>query len=212
MSEVTPAGPGGLTPAGDTVVQLVAAWLLAAGSDHTRRAYRRDLEQWAGWLAGHETGLFEASRGHVDAYSEQLRRDGRVPATIARKIASVSSFYAYAVDEDAAGRNPAARARRPDIDPDHSVTESLDVGEARALIAAADADSARSSAIGRLGLEVGLRVAENAAQIENVGAERGHRTITGPARAAAGSGWRCRPAPPTRSTRRQQGVRSARSP
>jgi integrase/recombinase XerD len=172
-----PPAPAGADP--DALARLAAAWLLSVGSGHTRRAYQRDLAQWAAWLTGHHVGLFAATRGHADAYSEHLRRAGRAPATIARKLAAVSSFYGYAVGEGAADRNPAARARRPDIDRDHSPTQALDVAEARALIAAADADSPRSAVIVRLALEVGLRCAELAAAcIEDLGAERGHRTLT----------------------------------
>ncbi|HEY3958704.1 MAG TPA: tyrosine-type recombinase/integrase [Streptosporangiaceae bacterium] len=175
-----PGPPAFAGPAGGVLARLVAAWLLAAGSAHTRRAYQLDLSQWAGWLASCDVALFSAARGHVDAWSEQLQREGLAPATIARKIAAVSSFYAYAVDEGAAGRNPAARARRPAIDPDHSDTEALDLAEARTLISAAEADpNPRSAAIVRLALEAGLRESElAAARIEDLGAERGHRTIT----------------------------------
>jgi integrase/recombinase XerD len=174
-----PPGPPAPAAGPDALARLVAAWLLSAASAHTRRAYARDLAQWAAWLAEHDAGLFTATRGHADAYSEHLRREGRSPATIARKLAAISSFYAYALDEGACDRNPAARARRPDIDRDHSPTQALDVAEARALIAAADADSPRSAVIVRLALEVGLRAAElAAARIEDLGAERGHRTLT----------------------------------
>ncbi len=175
------ADPGALT-------RLVAGWLLAAGSPHTRRAYRRDLEQWAGWLGEHDVTLFAARRPHVDAWAETLRRQGRAPATIARKLATLSSFYGYAIAEGAAygievTADPAARARRPRIDRDHSETRGLDAGQARALIAAADAEGAagrpRAAAIVRLMTEVGLRVADVAgADVADFGAERGHYTLT----------------------------------
>jgi integrase/recombinase XerD len=180
VTSALPVPAAGLpAPGPDTLAHLVAAWLLAAGSTHTRRGYQRDLAQWMAWLASHDVGLFSATRGHADAWGEHLRRQGRAPATIARKLAAVSSFYTYATDEGLAERNPAARARRPAIDPDHSPTHGLDVAEARALIAVADADGPRSAAIVRQLLETGMRVSELAAvRIGDLGAERGHRYIT----------------------------------
>jgi site-specific recombinase XerD len=152
---------------------------MSVGSDHTRRAYRRDLAQFADWLAGHDMPLLAVTRGHVDAYSTALEALAAAPATIARKVAAISSFYAYAADENAIPANPAARARRPAIDPDYSPTHGLDIAEARALIAAADADSTRSSAIVRMLLETGMRVSELAAALtEELGIERGHRYAT----------------------------------
>lgn len=165
--------------ADDSVTRLIAAWLLSTGSEHTRRAYRADLAQWAAWLADHDVPLLAVARGHVDAFSAGLAALGAAPATIARKVAAISSFYGYAADENVLPANPAARARRPAIDPDYSPTHGLDVSEARALITAADADGPRSSAIVRVLLETGMRVSELAAAlIENLGAERGHRYIT----------------------------------
>jgi site-specific recombinase XerD len=165
--------------ADDRLTRLTAAWLLSAGSSHTRRAYRTDLAQWAAWLDDHDIPLMAPARGHVDAFSAELGALGAAPATIARKVAAVSSFYRYAADEDIIPANPAARARRPAIDPDYSPTHGLDIGEARALITAADTDSPRSSAIIRELLETGMRVSELAAQqIQDLGAERGHRYTT----------------------------------
>lgn len=166
-------------PGDDPVRRLIAAWLLSAGSAHTRRAYRADLAQWAAWLDSNGVPLLSAARGHVDAFSAQLQDLGAAPATTARKIAAISSFYTYCVDEGPLTANPAARARRPAVDPDYSPTDSLDIGEARALIAAADGGGPRSSAIVRELLETGMRVSELAAQqIEYLGAERGHRYTT----------------------------------
>jgi len=83
-------------PAGDPVRRLIAAWLLSTDSSHTRRAYRADLEQFADWLAGHDVPLLAVTRGHVDAFSAALEALAAARATIARKVAAISSFYAYA--------------------------------------------------------------------------------------------------------------------
>lgn len=159
--------------------QLIAAWLLSLGSHHSVRAYRSDIGQWGDWLADNDVGLLAARRAHVDAYAKILIQLGAAKTSVARKIAAISSFYGYAVEEMALPANPAARAWRPEIDHDHSDTLALDVDEARALIAAAVADGPRSEALVRLMLEVGMRVSEVAhALIADLGSERGHRTAT----------------------------------
>jgi site-specific recombinase XerD len=178
---------GTLAPAGvpiDALTQLVVAWLLSVDSPNTRRGYRRDLEQWAAWLTEHDTQLLTASRAHVDAWTETLKRDGKAKKTIARKISTLSSFYSYTsysaeeygltIDKD-----PTARARRPKVDRDHSETPSTTADKARAIIAAAEADGVRTAAIIRLMLEDGFRGSDvRNARIEDLGQDRGHRTLT----------------------------------
>jgi site-specific recombinase XerD len=164
----------------EKATDLVAAWLLSAGSPHTVRAYRSDLAQYVDWLADHDTDLQAATRHHLDTYAHELDTlASAAPATIARKLAAISSFYGYAVAEGQRETNPAARAWRPDVDPDYSPTQGLDAAEARALIRVAAADGPRGEAIVRLLLETGMRVSElGGARIEERGTDRGHRYMT----------------------------------
>ena len=67
-------------PGPDALRSLVAAWLLAQRSEHTRTAYARDLGQWVTWLDAHGVDPLAARRGHVDAWVETLRSAGRAPA------------------------------------------------------------------------------------------------------------------------------------
>lgn len=177
---------GTLAPAGvpiDALTQLVGAWLLSVRSPNTRTNYRRDLTQWAAWLAERDIGLFDTFQGHVDAWAETLTRDGRASATIARKISCIGSFYRYAIKQGAnygitATVNPAADATRPYVDRDHSETAGLTAEQARDMIRAADADGKRTAAIIRLQLEVGFRVSDVVrARIEDLAEDRGHRTL-----------------------------------
>jgi site-specific recombinase XerD len=157
---------------------LAVAWLLGYSSERTRRAYRRDLEHFAAWCAGHDLDPLTVRRPHVDAYAEQLRRDGNAPATIARRLAALSSFYSYAVAEEVLDRNPVAHVRRPRISLDASATIGLDRDDARRLLAAAAEDSPRTRALVALLLLDGLRVSEAlTADVDNLGTARGHRTV-----------------------------------
>jgi integrase/recombinase XerD len=94
----------------------------------------------------------------------------------------LSGWYRHLAEHDLVGANPVAPVRRPRVDADHTATVGLDRDQARALIAAADADLGpmrlRSAAV-RLLLHLGLRVDELArADVADLGYDRGHRTVT----------------------------------
>jgi integrase/recombinase XerD len=102
------------------VRMLTVLWLEADKSDHTRRAYYADLGDWLGWC--HRTGLdpLAARRADVDAWKATLvatGRDGSVraaaAATVARRLAAVSSWYRYLVSNDVTARNPTEAVGRP---------------------------------------------------------------------------------------------------
>ena len=81
------------------------------------------------------------------------------PATIARRLSTLSGFYRYAVNKEAISRNPVASVRRPKVGTETAST-GLDRNELSALVHAAEADSPRSLALVLLlGLN-GLRISE----------------------------------------------------
>ena len=190
MSEELQPVDGTLAPAGvpvDALRRLVTAWLLATGrakSEHTRRAYARDITQWFAWLDECRIGPFDAYQAHVDGWSESLIAAGRAPSTVARKISCVGSFYRYAIRQGqnygiTVTINPAAEVERPYVDRDHSETAGLTVEQARGMIRAAEADGKRTAVIIRLMLEVGCRISDiTRACIEDLCEDRGHRAIT----------------------------------
>lgn len=173
--------PAGVPPG---LARLADAWLRSVRSPNTRRAYRRDLEEWTAWLGERDIGVLEAGRAHVDGWAASLERDGRAPATRARKVSSVGSFYTYAIDEGhrfglAVTGEPAARAHRPYRD--RAGASCLTVDEARAVIRAADTDGLRAGVIVRLILEAGFGVADvTGARVEDLGTDGVHRTLTVP--------------------------------
>lgn len=79
----------------------------------------------------------------VDGYRHTLA--GRSPATVAAKLAALSSSYRYAVSADViGGGNPVELVKCPKVDADHSSTKGLTKEQARALLAVARADGARA--------------------------------------------------------------------
>ena len=164
----------------DTDVQrLQAAWLLGYGSPRTRKAYGHDLGQFSAWLGQWDVPLLEVQRVHVDAYVQAL--EGLRPTTVARALASLSSFYDYALDLGLVPANPVARVRRPKTGEHHvALTPALDLAGAQALLAVAT-DTQDAALITALTV-TGLRVSELLAlDLDCTLQDRGHTvaTVTG---------------------------------
>ncbi|MBO4210910.1 tyrosine-type recombinase/integrase, partial [Micromonospora echinofusca] len=182
--------PGGLPALAAGPVDFTEAWLLNRRlSEHTRVAYRRDIAGWLGWCAQADLDPLAVTFLHVNAYARALEasvdaRTGRVltPATVARKLSALSSWYDFLVKLRAVEANPVSGADRPRVDRDHSATVGLTPQEVDALLAAADADTGPTAARNRaaVGLlaDLGLRVGELVSlDLADLGAERGHRSV-----------------------------------
>ncbi|MEU1604605.1 tyrosine-type recombinase/integrase [Micromonospora matsumotoense] len=173
-----------------TPVDFTEAWLRNRRlSAHTRDAYRRDIAGWLTWCAAVDLDPLRANFLDVNAYARQLEatpaaRSGRplTPATVARKLSALSSWYEFLVKLRAVDANPVSGADRPRIDRDHSATVGLTPQEVDALLAAADTDTgptaARNRAAVALLADLGLRVGELVSlDLADLGAERGHRSV-----------------------------------
>jgi integrase/recombinase XerD len=161
---------------------LVAAWLTGLRSARTRRAYAGDVMAWLGWLADRETDVLAAGRVHVDLWAATQLDAGSAAASVRRRLSALSSFYRYCAAHDLTGRVPTQGVARPVVDPDYTATVGLDRDQARALVAAADADTGvqalRTAAVVRLLLHNALRVDEAcSADIADLGEDSGHRVL-----------------------------------
>ena len=99
-----------------------------------------------------------------------------------RRLSALSSFYRYCAAHDLVDRIPTAGVARPVVNPDYTATVGLARDQARALVAAADADrgpqALRTAAVIRLLLHNALRVDEAcSADIADLGADAGHRVL-----------------------------------
>ena len=153
---------------------------LGADPPRPRRAYAGDVAAWLGWLAERETGALAAGRVHVDLWAAtQLD----AASSVRRRLSALSSFYRYCAAHDLIGRVPTQGVARPVVNPDYTATVGLDRDQARALVAAADADTGaqalRTAAVVRLLLlHNALRVDETcAADIADLGEDSGHRVL-----------------------------------
>jgi site-specific recombinase XerD len=109
---------------------------------------------------------------------------GAAAASVRRRLSALSSFYRYCAAAGVlAGGLPTDGVARPAVDPDYTATAALDRGQARALVAAADADTGpqalRTRAVVRLLLHNALRVDEAcSADLADLTEDRGHRVLT----------------------------------
>ena len=161
---------------------LAAAWLASLRASRTRRAYAADVRGWLGWLTERGTDVLDAGRVHVDLWAAGQQDRGAESSTVRRRLSALSSFYRYCAAHDLVDRIPTAGVARPMVDPDYTATIGLDRDQARALIAAADADRSpqalRTAAVIRLLLHNGLRVDEAcAADVTDLGTDAGHRVL-----------------------------------
>jgi len=97
---------------------------------------------------------------------------------VTRRLCTIAGFYRYAVEEELIDHSPAAHVRRPRVDYEsHAV--ALDRNELGALLIAAGLGPPAEHALISLLALNGLRVSEaTGADIEQLGLERGHRTLT----------------------------------
>lgn len=171
-------------------LDFTEAWLANRRlSEHTRSAYRGDIAGWLSWCAQQDLDPLDGTFLHVNAYARHLEttvdpRSGRplTPATVARKLSALSSWYGFLVKLRAIDTNPVAGADRPRVNRDHSATVGLTATEVDALLAAAAADTGptapRNRAVLTLLADLGLRVGELVSlDLADLGQEQGHRSI-----------------------------------
>lgn len=111
-------------------------------------------------------------------YARALEEAGRARATVARRLCTVAGFYRYAEEEGLVPTSPAVHVRRPRLDYEsHAI--GLDRNEVGALLVAAGLGAAAEHPLISLLAMNGLGVSEAlGADIEALGLERGHRTLT----------------------------------
>ena len=151
---------------------------LAYYSGLTRDAYALDLRMFTSWCQQHEVHLFQARRADIESFGRDMEARGRARSTIARRLCTVTGFYRYAVEEELLEHSPAVHVRRPQLDYEsHAI--GLDRNEVGSLLVAAGLGAPNEHALISLLAINGLRISEAlGADIDALGIERGHRTLT----------------------------------
>jgi integrase/recombinase XerD len=104
---------------------------------HTRRAYRQDIQDFQAFSGLRRPEDFrDVTRAHVIAWCEQLVRQGLAHDTIRRKLAALSSLYAYFCERQAVFHNPVLGVKRLRSMNREGVTPTLGDHQARLLLQA----------------------------------------------------------------------------
>ena len=99
-----------LTNLSDASDEFIAGY----ASAETRHAYLSDLVLWGRFCAAHGVDpLAGAVRADVERFARAMEQRGLAPATVARRLATLTTFYRWCVDERLMDHSPAANVRRP---------------------------------------------------------------------------------------------------
>jgi len=85
-------------------------------SPHTIAAYRRDLAEYAAFLAGRDVVSPDAiTRDDVTAYIGSLRARGLAPSSVERKVAAVKGMHKFLVRENVTENHPTSGLPLPKV-------------------------------------------------------------------------------------------------
>ena len=158
----------------EPAVEGFLALLSARRAPRTVDAYRRDLAQLSGWL---EKPVGAATTEDIERYLAQLRADGLSPATIARRVAAIRSFFRHEQLIGTRPDNPAAEVALPRRR--RRLPHPLSAAEAERLVEAAAGTTPRDlrdRALVELLYGAGLRVSE-AVGLEKGGVDLEQRLV-----------------------------------
>ncbi|SDQ29036.1 tyrosine-type recombinase/integrase [Actinopolyspora saharensis] len=156
---------------------------------HTARSYTHAVARWLRFCQLENIDPLAARRADVDHWVSGLDVG---PATVRTRLAGVSSWYGYLIDNDAATSDPAARVKRPKHNrrSNGSDTAWLSDEELNALLAEAtrraeNADpetletAVRDAAVLRVLITTGVRsgAVRNARLPDDLGTRGGHRLL-----------------------------------
>jgi len=156
---------------------LAGAWLAGYRSSATRRAYRQDLKTWLAFCSSHDLEPLTARRSHIELFARAQEHDGLAPATVARRLTALSSWYGWLVDEEYAPVNPVARVHRPHV-PAESGRPWLGRLELADWLRSAEQAGGTDYALACLLAINALRIGEIcAADVQDLASDRHHRTL-----------------------------------
>jgi integrase/recombinase XerD len=137
-------------------------------SENTIQAYRNDLNQLSDFIGeragvpGYKIDWSAVDRNLLISYILDLKDRNYAPATVARKVAAVKSFFEFMVNEGALRNDPTENLSSPKVG--KSLPKPLSVAEIEALLSApaklSSPEAKRDVAMIELLYACGMRVSE----------------------------------------------------
>lgn len=147
-------------------------------SSNTIAAYKNDLEQFLSFVRQRDqvAEWGQVGRSHIEEYVRELREREYASSTVARKVASLKSFFHYLHQEHHIRFDPTAEMGSPRVA--KRVPRCLDASQVELLLASAPNDGApkslRDRALITLLYATGLRASEMVAlSVRDADLERG---------------------------------------
>jgi len=105
---------------------------------NTIDAYRRDLSDYSGFVAGRKQTLLDCPRETVNAYLDQLRRDGLSASSSARHLSAIRQFHRFLCADAIRGDDPTRIVASPKAR--RALPKVLSIAEVDKLLATAEAE------------------------------------------------------------------------
>jgi integrase/recombinase XerD len=139
-----------------------ALWLEDGLGPRSLESYRRDLRQFATWLAGQGVALTEASTGHIQSYlAYRTLNQGVAARSLARQLSAFKRYYRWLLRQARRDDDPTLTVEAPRLP--RPLPKSLGEADVESLLNAPDIDTPiglRDRAMLELLYACGLRVSE----------------------------------------------------
>ena len=106
---------------------------------NTIDAYRRDLSDYAGYVAGRQQTLLDVPRETVNAYLDRLRHDGLSASSAARRLSAIRQLHRFLCADGMRGDDPTRIVASPKSR--RTLPKVLSIGEVDKLLATAEAEA-----------------------------------------------------------------------
>jgi len=106
---------------------------------NTTEAYRRDLSDYAGFLAARKSGALAATREQVVSYLGSLAAQGLSAASSARRLSAIRQFHKFLCSDNVRGDDPTRIVASPRTR--RALPKVLSIAEVDALLTTAEAEA-----------------------------------------------------------------------
>ena len=114
-------------------------WLANIQNEHTRKAYKRDVRSFMGFVGVKQPGeMIQVTRAHVIAWRDELKSQGLSAATIRRKLSALSALFDFLCEKNSVTHNPVDGVKRPSQNSNEGSTPVISNEKAMKLLNAPD--------------------------------------------------------------------------